>query len=108
MDEWEAERDWRDDEASGEGRVDAPAGLLHVTLIFALVALGLAVFVAPSLKQEARALVVRAQSGLDEMATGSILRKDPSRPGSVEQLRQPGVITGSCGFHSPQAGEGRC
>ena len=74
MDEWEAERDWRDDASSSDAHLQVPTGLLRATLICSLLALGLAIFVVPSAKREARELVARAKPGLDQMATGSILR----------------------------------
>ena len=74
MDEWEAERDWRDDAVSRDAHLQAPAGLLGATLLCTVVALDLAIFVAPSAKREARELAAQAQAGFDQMATGSIHR----------------------------------
>lgn len=96
MDEWRAERDRRDDAPSSEAQIQAPTGLLRATLICSLVAVGLAIFVAPSVKREARALASQAQSGLDMMATGSIRPADPARRDPIAREELSKAETGSC------------
>ncbi len=108
MDEWEAERDSSDDASSSEARTHAHTGLMRATLVCSCVALGLAIFAAPAVKRQAQELAAKAQSGLDQMATGSIRRAGSAGQGSIghDALSKSGK--GTCNRGQVETGQPPC
>lgn len=97
-------RRFRDD--LGQGAARAGIGVVRITLLFGAAAAALALIATPYLDRESRTRIARVdRTGIDTMATGSILRGDSftvrrsvlqATPRSECVIRENGRSSGDC------------
>ena len=101
--------DYRDDDQRLSGTLlNAGTGLLRITLLFGSAAIALALIIAPLADRGSQAVVDYSRGrSIDEMATGSIKKADPTTytvrrsilqrsPDSACILRSDGSTSGDC------------